>query len=92
MPGFRYVKDLACRRAGRVILRFGGGGICSLTGFFLKLNWIFFETQLGCIFGLIGGLALPLCVGARAAPFLLHRSGLALALRLSPHRRITAQR
>ena len=26
----------------------------------MKLNWILFETQLGCIFGLIGGSALPL--------------------------------
>jgi hypothetical protein len=51
---------LPCRRAGRVIRLAVGGGICSLTGFFLKLNWIFLETQLGCIFGLIGGFALPL--------------------------------
>ena len=36
---------LPCRRAGRVILRFGGG-ICSSIGFFLKLNRILFETQL----------------------------------------------
>ena len=45
VPAFRSASGAwwpACRRAGRVILRFGGG-ICNLTGFFLKLNWIFLK-------------------------------------------------
>ncbi len=44
-----------------------GGVRCSPTGFFLKLNWIFFETQLGSIFVLIWAPRCPTTLHPRVA-------------------------
>ncbi len=62
-----------------------GGGICSLTGFFLKLNWIFFETQL--FFLKPNWAAFSASSGLRVAPFVspsLSASGLRVSPFVSP--------